>query len=566
MEFTSTEKMIPCVINFLSSNVSGCNPANDFFEITGEVQFTDAPTTGQLVISDCNGNSQTFDAPFTSPTSYVLDSIISDGTTTNCSVTAYFTDDMSCTLTASSFDYPASCMCFVDAGTFDQSINGNPIPQEPILLCYGDTLNIMANGDYTPPTDHSSVLPTITYDPGMWLLLYTCAPYILPPQDIANNDTCLAGIGSMNDQNWDIINTFGGQTTYWYKPTTMYSMQDGIYATTVNGGDLCFDLGPSYPVTFLDEVTHSYSIDCTNGTADITIEGGLPAYNGSDFTAQNLSPANASFSNSTTANGGVIQIQGLFNGDSWSFDVIDTNGCSITVSGTMSPDVTPSISAGGATTFCQGESVVLSSSEPTGNWWSTGDTTTSITVTDSDSYFVTYTDSNGCSVNSDTIDVTVNTPPSVTIGNLSDMCIYYPPHTLIEGSPAGGTYLGAGVSNGIFDPTVAGIGTHGITYKYVDTNGCSEQATSDLYVDECLSVESIDFETPVVYPNPIENVLTIEFSGSFSYKMIDVRGRIVINGNGNDTEQVNTANIESGIYVLMLDNEMHSTTTRLVKK
>jgi PKD repeat protein len=52
---------------------------------------------------------------------------------------------------------------------------------------------------------------------------------------------------------------------------------------------------------------------------------------------------------------------------------------------------TPTISANGPTTFCAGESVQLTSSSTSGNVWSTGVTTQSITVSTSGSYTVTVT-------------------------------------------------------------------------------------------------------------------------------------------------------------------------------
>ena len=33
-------------------------------------------------------------------------------------------------------------------------------------------------------------------------------------------------------------------------------------------------------------------------------------------------------------------------------------------------------------------------------------------------------------------------------------------------------------ANGTFDPSVAGVGTHMITYDYTDGNGCSNSATT----------------------------------------------------------------------------------------
>jgi hypothetical protein len=45
---------------------------------------------------------------------------------------------------------------------------------------------------------------------------------------------------------------------------------------------------------------------------------------------------------------------------------------------------------------------------------------------------------------------------------------------LSGGSPAGGTYSGTGVSNGVFNPYYAPYGTDTIYYTYADPNGCSK--------------------------------------------------------------------------------------------
>jgi hypothetical protein len=87
---------------------------------------------------------------------------------------------------------------------------------------------------------------------------------------------------------------------------------------------------------------------------------------------------------------------------------------------------TPTITAGGATTFCPGGSVVLKSSSATGNRWSTGATTQSITVNVSGSYSVTVTDATtGCSATSAATVVTVQdvTPPvTPTLSNVIAEC------------------------------------------------------------------------------------------------------------------------------------------------
>ena len=86
----------------------------------------------------------------------------------------------------------------------------------------------------------------------------------------------------------------------------------------------------------------------------------------------------------------------------------------ITVTVNASPAV-PTISASGATSFCTGGSVVLTSSATSGNEWSTNATTQAITVTSTGTYNVTVTDANGCSSTSANISVDVSNAPVPTI-------------------------------------------------------------------------------------------------------------------------------------------------------
>ena len=50
------------------------------------------------------------------------------------------------------------------------------------------------------------------------------------------------------------------------------------------------------------------------------------------------------------------------------------------------------------------------------------------------------------------------------------------PFKLKGGIPLGGTYSGAGVTNGIFYPAIAGVGKHQITYTYTNAALCSASA------------------------------------------------------------------------------------------
>ena len=79
----------------------------------------------------------------------------------------------------------------------------------------------------------------------------------------------------------------------------------------------------------------------------------------------------------------------------------------------------------------------------------------------------------------------------VTVGNspasfapLPVVCENGLPLALSGGIPIGGTYSGSGIANGIFNPNIAGVGTHTIEYNYVSPTGCTGNAFQDIQVIE----------------------------------------------------------------------------------
>ncbi|SOE20264.1 hypothetical protein SAMN06298216_0758 [Spirosomataceae bacterium TFI 002] len=99
----------------------------------------------------------------------------------------------------------------------------------------------------------------------------------------------------------------------------------------------------------------------------------------------------------------------------------------------------------------------------------------------------TVTDDNGCT-NSASDNVEVLALPVVSFTALADLCINSGTQTALGGGLSnGGVYSGPGVTddgNGMtysFDPAVAGVGTHTITYT-VNQAGCSDFASDDVEV------------------------------------------------------------------------------------
>jgi hypothetical protein len=99
-------------------------------------------------------------------------------------------------------------------------------------------------------------------------------------------------------------------------------------------------------------------------------------------------------------------------------------------------------------------------------------------------HYIVYevTNSNGC-YNIDSTMITVNAEPDITFSPLSDVCIDAASVTLNNATPSGGTYSGLGVSSGVFNPAVAGAGTHDIIYSSTDNNSCSTVDTTSITVN-----------------------------------------------------------------------------------
>ncbi len=171
-------------------------------------------------------------------------------------------------------------------------------------------------------------------------------------------------------------------------------------------------------------------------------------------------------------NGETTQVIDVSTPGTYVLTVSNANNCYLTDSiKVSSPTLTiPTISLGGPASVCEGDSVVLTSSEPENNTWSTGDLTQSITVGSSGTYNVTY--NNGCqSGTSSNVVVTVNPLPVVSI---SGGAICPGGSTVLN---AGNTYISYVWSTGdtTSSITVNTPGEYSVTVT--DNNGCEGSAT-----------------------------------------------------------------------------------------
>jgi gliding motility-associated-like protein len=470
-----TAPLCICNIDNFTANIGACQ-SNNTFDVTGTVTYSSPPAGGSLVVEVNNGGtiySTTIAPPFTSPDNYTITGIPSNGN--NITITTYFTANPACTSTINS-TAPPSCACNADIGTYTATITGSSTNN--YVLCYGDQIDITTNNDFTAP-DEQFAPPGPPYDPGVSWLMYSCPPTVAltpDPMNTVPSDPCFLGL--VSDMNFSDVNdlfwinsypvgTFTNNTVY-FVPITMYSMSSGTYSY-VNTTMPCYEMGTPFAIQYLPDFSFTLTEDCATTSATATLNGGMPELMGGNFTASNLLPVTASFSNTTCANGGTITITGLNGGDMYSFIVTDGNGCPYTVSGGPY-SASPTINAGLDQTVCAGTAVTLTATGAgvggTYSW--TGGVTNGVAFTPAATatYTVTGTASNGCS-STDQVVVTVNPIPVVNAGPDQTLCTG--DATVLNGSGATSYTWDNGVTNGVsFTP--AATTTYTVTGT---TSGCS---------------------------------------------------------------------------------------------
>lgn len=143
---------------------------------------------------------------------------------------------------------------------------------------------------------------------------------------------------------------------------------------------------------------------------------------------------------------------------------------------TILPSPEPIITAP-ASQICEGQTLTLGSSFPSGNLWSTGQTTVTIEAGTAGAYTVTVVDANGCSGTSDPFQVTVLPIPTAAIAGDGKIC---PDETATLVASGQGSYLWS-TGETADSITVAPAATE--TYWLAVTeNGCSDTAFWEVIV------------------------------------------------------------------------------------
>jgi hypothetical protein len=303
---------------------------------------------------------------------------------------------------------------------------------------------------------------------------------------------------------------------------------------------LCNAAQLSFPVSSLPQPDVDYSWSVTNG-ASILNEGGdslltvLAGAQDFDITLQ-LSYANPLLNNlvctypvivhplpivtagsygPTCVTASPLSLSGLPAGGTWSgagvsgstftpsvagagtiwiyYSYTDENGCSSVDSTAIVVNEIPRLDPGTYGPLCVSASPVFLQGTPEGGTWSgtgvsgsTFDPSVAGVGTHAVNYSVTIT--GGC-VTDTTIDIEVKPLPNLDLGTYEPLCEEDEIITLTA-TPMGGTWSGTGTNGSTFNPALAGLGVHVLTYHYTDAFGCSAVQEVSIQVNRCAGINA----------------------------------------------------------------------------
>jgi len=524
-------------VNISDLNVGVCQ-SGGVYSVSGIVNIVNPPSSGNLVVEDCNGQQVVVQtAPFTiGAYPFNLSNLTASGS--NCSLHAYFTNsscshilnytqpvcDDACVIGISSLT-PTGCQG-ANTYTLNGSLEfGNAPISGQLIVASSTGATQTFNAPFTNPTNFSFtdqmpsgqvVTVTAQFSDETTCTVqstYTAPtiPSVVASADVAiceGNSTVVSVSGNASSYSWS--NSFVG-TSNAVTPTatTTYTVTG-----TLNGCTATDQVTVNVNANLVPTITPNSTV-CIGTPVTITVSDGA-TYQWNNGLGN---------SNSHTVN--------PLSTTTYTVTVADAAGCSGSASTTVTVNPLPTITGTGAT-ICADETATITAQGAVDYTWSpalglSSTTGQSVVFTpgQSTNYTVVGTDANGC-VSQATIPVIVHPLPQIEAGSAFAGC-EGDQFTLI-GSGAGsqGTYVwDNGVENGV--PFSSSVGTTIFTVVGTTMYGCSTTDTTSIYIDATPVVQFLATQDQPC--NPVIATFVNQSSNGDTYVWHFDNGE-VINGEG----------------------------------
>ncbi|MNJ86224.1 hypothetical protein D3C87_37130 [compost metagenome] len=331
--------------------------------------------------------------------------------------------------------------------------------------------------------------------------------YGIAISNLGNNTTGTAQITlTANDGTFNYTGTFDVTTTGVNLVTTASSNSicqgQSVTLSATGGQNISWNNGVVNNVAFSPTSTMTYTATADNGggctatatqTVTVTAVPTVPTVSASGSLAicgsGSVTLTSSYATGNTWSNGETTQSITVSNAGNYTVTYSSGGSCSATSTPSVvtvgSTPATPVITPNGPTVFCEGGSVTLTSSQATGNNWSTTAVSQTINVTTTNTYQLTYTDANGCVSAPASILVTVQSAPAVSAGPDQTVCT----GTMVTllGSGAASYSWTGGVTNGVSFPI-----SNQATFEVTGTgsNGCTNTDQVTIFVNSAPNVSA----------------------------------------------------------------------------
>lgn len=305
------------------------------------------------------------------------------------------------------------------ATSSNQAVTVNALPTAQVTasgattLCQGGSVTLTATGGTSFLWSNGSTAPSITVN--------TSGNYNVT---VTNSNSCSATSATTNVQvssNPVVSVTGSGATSFCQGGSVTLTATGGTtyqWSTGETGNSINVTSSGNYSVVAANSNGCTSTSSATQVTAwanpnpTITVNGATALTNGQSTTLT----ASAGITYAWLPNGETTASINVSAAGNYSVQVTDNNGCSgisnITTISQVNQPAPVSIQAAGTTTICAGQSVALNANGGTNLLWAPGgQTTSSITASQSGTYYVYSRDSQGNVLSIDSATVIVNDKP-----------------------------------------------------------------------------------------------------------------------------------------------------------
>jgi hypothetical protein len=363
------------------------------------------------------------------------------------------------------------------------------------------------------------------------------------------------------------MNTTVSQTGQWYKDNVAINGATDYFYDATQAGSYTFKLSNG---GCLSSASNAITVTVTSTTTApvITAGGSTSICSGSNVVlSSSIASGNQWYKNGVAITGATAQTYTATTAGSYTAKII-SGGCTSALSNAMDVAVTatpatPTVTASGSTTFCQGGSVSLASSATSGNQWYNsngainGATATVYQATQGGGYYVKVTSGN-CWAYSDSIVVHVNpTPPTPVITQAGNV--------LTSSAAVGNQWYrdGNAIANAngqTYAPTVSGTYTVKVTL-----NSCSSNISAGVNFVVTAIVSPAFDSAIIIAPNPVTDHLKIHYNGNARLRLsvMDMNGKYLVQNIGfNNDYDMDMGQYSGGEYIIRLVNERTKQETR----